>query len=115
MGCGIFSVVRILVAGSDRHIPSKSTPREMQLEHSVMPPTPEHVRVHTPPRSVHTVGLLAFLTSFACMLFGLHFRNLTLDQMFGQEEPYCKTPSSGQDQDGAYNGYLISSSKCFQI
>eukprot|EP00090_Calanus_glacialis_P024247 TRINITY_DN3765_c0_g1_i1.p1 TRINITY_DN3765_c0_g1~~TRINITY_DN3765_c0_g1_i1.p1 ORF type:complete len:139 (-),score=61.91 TRINITY_DN3765_c0_g1_i1:392-808(-) len=24
----------------------------MQLEHSVMPPTPEHVRVHTPPRSI---------------------------------------------------------------
>jgi len=43
---------RILVAGSDRHIPSKSTPRELQLEHSVMPPTPEHVRVHTPPRSI---------------------------------------------------------------
>jgi len=43
---------RILVAGSDRHIPSKSTPREIQLEPSVMPPTPEHVRVHTPPRSI---------------------------------------------------------------
>jgi len=43
---------RILIAGSDRHIPSKSTPRELQLEHSVMPPTPEHVRVHTPPRSI---------------------------------------------------------------
>jgi len=43
---------RILVAGSDRHIPSKSTPRELQLEHSVLPPTPEHVRVHTPPRSI---------------------------------------------------------------
>jgi hypothetical protein len=43
---------RILVAGSDRHIPSKSTPRELQLEHAVLPPTPEHVRVHTPPRSI---------------------------------------------------------------
>lgn len=43
---------RILVAGSEQHIPSKSTPRELQLEHSVMPPTPEHVRVHTPPRSI---------------------------------------------------------------
>jgi len=41
---------RILVAGQEQHIPSKSTPRELQLEHSVMPPTPEHVRVHTPPR-----------------------------------------------------------------
>jgi len=43
---------RILVAGSDQHIPSKSTPRELQLENSVIPPTPEHVRVHTPPRSI---------------------------------------------------------------
>lgn len=43
---------RILVAGSEQHIPSKSTPRELQLEHNVMPPTPEHVRVHTPPRSI---------------------------------------------------------------
>lgn len=43
---------RILVAGSDRHISSKSTPREIQLEPSVMPPTPDHVRVHTPPRSI---------------------------------------------------------------
>jgi len=68
---------RILIAGSDRHIPSKSTPRELQLEHSVMPPTPEHVRVHTPPR------------------------NITMDQMFAQEEPYCQTPSPGYDQDGS--------------
>jgi len=43
---------RILLAGSEQHIPSKSTPRELQLEHSVIPPTPEHVRVHTPPRSI---------------------------------------------------------------
>jgi len=43
---------RILVAGSDQHIPSKSTPRELQLENSVIPPTPEHVRVQTPPRSI---------------------------------------------------------------
>ena len=49
---GTHIVHRILVAGSDRHIPSKSTPREIQLEPSVMPPTPEHVRVHTPPRLV---------------------------------------------------------------
>jgi len=53
---------RILVAGSDRHIPSKSTPRELQLEHSVMPPTPEHVRVHTPPRSIK-LGEVHFPTS----------------------------------------------------
>jgi len=43
---------RILLAGSEQHIPSKSTPREIKLEHSVIPPTPEHVRVHTPPRSI---------------------------------------------------------------
>jgi hypothetical protein len=41
------------VAGSEGHIPSKSSgPRELFLERSVMPPTPEHVRVQTPPRSI---------------------------------------------------------------
>jgi len=43
---------RILIAGGEQHIHGKSTPRELQLENSVMPPTPEHVRVHTPPRSI---------------------------------------------------------------
>ena len=39
-----------MLAGSDEHVYAKSTPRELQLEKSVMPPTPEHVRVQTPPR-----------------------------------------------------------------
>jgi len=43
---------RILLNGNDQHFPAKSTPRELQLEHSVLPPTPEHVRVQTPPRSI---------------------------------------------------------------
>jgi hypothetical protein len=43
---------RILVAGSDQHIHSKSTPRELQLENSVIPPTTEQTRVQTPPRSI---------------------------------------------------------------
>jgi len=43
---------RIMLAGSDEHVYAKSTPRELQLEKSVMPPTPEHVRVQTPPRSI---------------------------------------------------------------
>jgi len=43
---------RILIAGGEQHIHGKSTPRELQLENSVMPPTPEHVRVQTPPRSI---------------------------------------------------------------
>ncbi|XP_023334172.1 transport and Golgi organization protein 11 isoform X2 [Eurytemora carolleeae] len=43
---------RILVAGSDQHIHSKSTPRELQLENSVIPPSPDLVRVQTPPRSI---------------------------------------------------------------
>jgi len=62
---------RILVAGSDGHIPSKSGPRELQLERSVLPPTPEHVRVQTPPR------------------------NINLEHCYypsAQEEPYCQTP-----------------------
>lgn len=43
---------RIMVAGQDEHFYPKSTPRELQLEKNVMPPTPEHVRVQTPPRSI---------------------------------------------------------------
>jgi len=43
---------RILLNGNDQHMPSKSAPRELQLERSVLPPTPEHVRVQTPPRSI---------------------------------------------------------------
>ena len=43
---------RILLAGDNSHIASKSTPRELQLENSVLPPTLEHVRVSTPPRSI---------------------------------------------------------------
>jgi len=62
---------RILVAGSDQHIPSKSTPRELQLENSVIPPTPEHVRVQTPPRSIK-LGEVMFPTV--------------------QDEPFCPTP-----------------------
>jgi len=74
---------RILVAGQEQTIPSKSTPRELQLEHSVMPPTPEHVRVHTPPRSI------------------------TLDQMsFAQDGPYWQSPEAGQGQDGDQIGSI---------
>jgi len=43
---------RIMIAGSEEHFYPKSTPRELQLENSVMPPTPELVRVQTPPRSI---------------------------------------------------------------
>ena len=43
---------RILVAGGNAHIASKSTPRELQLENAVLPPTADHVRVSTPPRSI---------------------------------------------------------------
>lgn len=43
---------RIQLAGSDQHVSNRSTPRELQLEHNVMQPTSEHVRVNTPPRSI---------------------------------------------------------------
>jgi len=43
---------RIQLAGSDQHVSNRSTPRELELEHSVMHPTAEHVRVNTPPRSI---------------------------------------------------------------
>ena len=36
-----------MLAGSDEHVYSKGPPRELQLEKSVMPPTPEHVRVQS--------------------------------------------------------------------
>jgi len=43
---------RILIGGGNEHFSSKATPRELQLEKSIIPPTPEHVRVTTPPRSI---------------------------------------------------------------
>lgn len=42
--------LRIMLAGSDDHVFPKSQPRELQLEKNILPPTPEHVRVQTPPR-----------------------------------------------------------------
>lgn len=43
---------RILVAGGEQHIAAKSTPFEMQVEDRILPPTRDHVRVNTPPRSI---------------------------------------------------------------
>ena len=43
---------RILLAGGDQHIASRSTPRELQLDNAIFPPTMEQVRVTTPPRSI---------------------------------------------------------------
>jgi len=43
---------RILVAGGDQHIAAKSTPFEMQVENTVLPPTRHDIRVNTPPRSI---------------------------------------------------------------
>ena len=34
---------RILVAGGNSHVAAKNLPRELQLEHSVMTPSPEQV------------------------------------------------------------------------
>ena len=34
---------RILLAGNNAHVAARSTPRELQLENSVMPTSPEHV------------------------------------------------------------------------
>lgn len=50
---------RIMVAGGDAHVQAKATPRELQLDAAVLPPTLEHVRVSTPPRSIK-LGELAF-------------------------------------------------------
>lgn len=43
---------RILVSGNNAHIASKSTPRELQLDAAVLPPTLDSIRVTTPPRSI---------------------------------------------------------------
>merc|ERR550519_2753608 len=43
---------RILVAGSEQHISQKSTPRELDLDIGPLPPTADHIRVNTPPRSL---------------------------------------------------------------
>jgi len=43
---------RILLAGSDQHMSQKSTPRELDLDIGPLPPTSEHIRVNTPPRSI---------------------------------------------------------------
>ena len=48
-----------MVAGGDAHVQAKATPRELQLDAAVLPPTLEHVRVSTPPRSIK-LGELAF-------------------------------------------------------
>jgi len=63
---------RILLNGNDQHLPSKSVAREMQLEQSVLPPTPEHVRVQTPPRNIH--------------LDEVNFPS-------ARDQPYCVAPS----------------------
>lgn len=41
-----------MVSGGNSHTESKGTPRELQLDAAVFPPTMEHVRVSTPPRSI---------------------------------------------------------------
>ncbi len=43
---------RIMVAGGNAHIESKGTPRELQLDAAIIPPTMDEVRVSTPPRSI---------------------------------------------------------------
>jgi len=43
---------RILVAGGNSHVAAKNLPRELQLESSVLSPSPEQIRVFTPPRSI---------------------------------------------------------------
>jgi len=43
---------RILLTGNDQHVPSKSAPRELPIDQTILPPTPEHCRVQTPPRSI---------------------------------------------------------------
>lgn len=45
---------RILAVGNNQYMETRSAPREMQLENSILPKNPimEHVRVQTPPRTI---------------------------------------------------------------
>lgn len=43
---------RIVVLGQDQHLGTKSAPREIMLENSIMPKDPGFVRVSTPPRMI---------------------------------------------------------------
>jgi len=51
---------RIMLAGNNSHVAARSTPRELQLENSVLPTSPDHVRVYTPPRSIRLDDNSAF-------------------------------------------------------
>ena len=66
---------RILLAGSEQHVPAHtSTPPELMIDQRVLPPTPEHVRVQTPPRSDRAQWLwfkLQFLSSLNTILYVL--------------------------------------------
>ncbi|KAJ6635586.1 Transport and Golgi organization protein 11 [Pseudolycoriella hygida] len=41
---------RIVVMGQDQHLGTRSAPREIVLDNSILHPDPSHVRVSTPPR-----------------------------------------------------------------
>ncbi|XP_058823021.1 transport and Golgi organization protein 11 isoform X2 [Topomyia yanbarensis] len=43
---------RIVVLGQDQHLGTKSAPREIMLENSILPKDPSFVRVSTPPRVI---------------------------------------------------------------
>lgn len=43
---------RIVVMGQDQHLGTRSAPREIVLDNSILPPDPSHVRVSTPPRVI---------------------------------------------------------------
>ncbi|CAH1401553.1 unnamed protein product [Nezara viridula] len=43
---------KIVVAGHDEHFGTRTIPREMALDNSIMPPDPGIIRVQTPPRVI---------------------------------------------------------------
>jgi len=43
---------RIVVMGQDQHMGTRSAPREIVLDNSILPPDPSHIRVSTPPRVI---------------------------------------------------------------
>merc|ERR1719419_2008051 len=98
---------RILLAGNNAHVAARSTPRELQLENSVMPTSPEHVRVYTPPRSIRLDDNSAFPGAGAAGDF-------SDDELSSLDQTGYNNGPSGGGPSGSGAGHRIPSSANFQ-
>lgn len=95
---------RILLAGNNAHVAARSTPRELQLENSVMPTSPEHVRVYTPPRSIRLDDNAAFPAAMPATLGDMSDDDDTLEQS------YNNANGGGNGSGGPGAGHRVPSS-----